>query len=47
MFISGGGWGEVMVEEADANRAAELIGAFRGTLGELAEAEPIDMPEEE
>ena len=40
-------WGEVMVEEADANKATELIAGFEGTLGELAEAEPIDMPEEE
>jgi len=44
---SGGSWGEVQVEEQDVNRAQELIGAFRGTLGELAEAQPIDMPEEE
>jgi hypothetical protein len=47
MHQSGGMWGEVLVEEEDLNRAQELIGAFRGTLGELAEAEPVDKPEAE
>lgn len=47
MFSSGGAWGEVLVDEEHLNRAQELIGAFRGTLGELAEAEPTDMSEEE
>jgi len=47
MHHSGGMWGEVLVEEEDLNRAQELIGAFRGTLGELTEAEPVDMPEED
>jgi hypothetical protein len=47
MFSSGGMWGEVLVEEEDLNRAQELIGAFRGTLGELAEAGPVDTPKEE
>ena len=46
MFSSGGSWGEVMVEEEHHNRAQELIGAFRGTLGQLAEAKPDDVPEE-
>ena len=39
---TGGIWGEVLVEEENRNRALELIGAFQGTLGELAEAEPIE-----
>lgn len=47
MHRSGGMWGEVLVEEENLNRAQELIGAFRGTLGELTEAQPIDMSEDE
>lgn len=35
-------WGEVRVDEADAERAAELIGGFLGTLGELSEVEVLD-----
>lgn len=31
-------WGEVKIDEADHERASELIGGFLGTLGELAEA---------
>lgn len=48
MGVSGGSFGEVLVEEDDANHALELIGAFRGTLGELKEATPLDeaIPEE-
>ena len=42
MHRSGGAYGEVMVNEEDVNRAQELIGAFRGTLGQLEEAEPVD-----
>jgi len=38
---TGGIWGEVLVEEEEFNKALELIGAFQGTLGELAEAEPL------
>jgi hypothetical protein len=30
-------WGEVRVEEEDADRALELIGGFLGSLGELTE----------
>lgn len=37
---TGGLWGEVLVEEADLNKSLELIGAFRGTLGELSEVQP-------
>jgi len=40
-------WGKVLVDEENVNRACELIAGFRGTLGELAEADPIDMPAEE
>jgi len=47
MHHSGGLWGEVLVEEEDLNRALELIAGFRGTLGELAEAEPGETPEED
>ena len=47
MFSSGGAWGEVLVEDEHINRAQELIGAFRGTLGQLAEAEPDAVAEEE
>ena len=32
-------WGEVLVEEADVNKAIELIAGFEGTLGELGEAD--------
>ena len=46
MFSSGGAWGDVLVEEEQLNRDQELIGAFRGTLGQLAEAS-TDAPEEE
>jgi len=41
MHRSGGAYGEVMVNEEDVNRSQELIGAFRGTLGQLEEAEPV------
>lgn len=30
--------GEILVEEADLERAEELLGGFLGTLGELTEA---------
>lgn len=41
MHRSGGAFGEVLVNAEDVNRAQELIGAFRGTLGQLEEAEPV------
>ncbi len=34
--------GEIVIDEADAERALELISGFEGTLGELAELEPED-----
>ena len=45
LISSGGIWGKVMVDERDANKALELVGAFKGTLGELAEAETPDEPD--
>jgi hypothetical protein len=36
-------WGEVLVHEENADKAAELIAGFKGSLGELAEA---DEPED-
>jgi len=39
-------WGDVLVDEVNIERARELVVGFYGTLGELAEAEPLDMPGE-
>lgn len=40
-------WGDVLVNDVHVERARELIVGFYGTLGELAVAEPLDMPEED
>ncbi len=40
-------WGEVRVEEENAERATELISGFLGSLGELSEAEVLGEEEEE
>ena len=39
-------WGEVRVDDEQADRAAELIGGFLGSLGELSEMEVLDEGEE-
>lgn len=36
------GWGDVLVHEDNAERAMELVAAFRWTLGELVELEEAD-----